>query len=266
MYNKKEVKLVKKVKRLIRRLGYGRWLHHFGPKTYEFYQHLMALLIRYYCQLSYRRVNKLLNLLGFVCPSKSALQYTAKKLSNQFWDKILELTAGDPYILAIDSTGFSLTNPSYHYLNRIDGKIPKIPVKLSVGFDTRKKKFRVAKIRIKPAHDIKDAQELIEKSMPKIAVADKAYGAEFLYKFADENNILLMVPKKKNVKRGFYRKKMLKQFRNRTYNRRQLVEAGFGSIKRKYGTSVSSKKEQTIKNEIYGKMACHNLFGIIKDF
>jgi len=264
---KKEVKLLKKVKRLIRRIGCGRWLHHFGPKTYEFYQHLMALLVRHYCQLSYRRVNKLLDLLGFICPSKSALQYTAKKISSIFWDRILALTSGDTYIVAIDSTGFSRSNPSYHYIKRIDGKTPKIPIKLSAGFDTRKKKFTAAKIRVLPAHDVRDAPKIIKESEPKIIVADKGYDSEKLYHFSYENGALFMAPIRKNVKRGRYRKKMHQEFRKRTYNRRQLVEAGFGSIKRKMGSSVSSKTVRTIRSEIYGRLVCHNVLGIlIRDF
>ena len=255
----KEEKLIKKVKRLLRRLGMPRWLHHFGPKTYEFYQHIVALLVRAFCRLSYRRTAELLDLLGKTCPSKSALQYTAKKLSSAFWQSLLRATCGDPYIVALDSTGLSRTNPSYHYLQRIDGKIPQKHVKLSCSLDTRNKKFCAAKIRVIPRHDSKDAKGLLEACLPKIAVADKAYNVESLYRFCEEEGILLMSPQKKNVKRGYARRKMQKLFRTRTYNRRQLVEAGFGSTKRKYGASVSSRTCRTIRSEVYSRLVCHNL-------
>ena len=258
---KKEVKLVKKVKRLLRRLGCPRWLHHFGPKTYEFYEHFCALLIRFFCRLSYRRIKHFCDLLGLRCPSKSALQYTAKKLDSAFWQRVLKATSGSHYLIAIDSTGLSRTTPSYHYLRRIDGKMPKIPIKLSTAFDTKKKKFCAAKIRVLPAHDIKDAKFLLCHSGPKIAVADKGYNAEHLFRFAAENNIRLMVPSKSNAKRGFYRKKAQKKFRLRTYHRRELVESSNSSIKRCYGGSVSSRKARTIRTEVYGRLACHNLFG-----
>lgn len=258
---KREVKLIKKVKRLLKRLGMPRWLHHFGPKTYEFYEHFYILLIKYYSKLSYRRVVKMMDMLGIKCPSKSALQYTAKKLSTTFWDKVLKLTCGDCYIVALDSTGLCRTNPSYHYLRRIDGKSPKIPIKLSVALDTKKKKFAAARIRVLPAHDGKDARKLLELSKPKIGVADKAYSIEKLYRFAENQGILLMIPKKKNVKRGHARNKMHKLFRKRTYNRRQLVEAGFSSYKRKYASSVSSKTARTIRSEVFGRLACHNILG-----
>ena len=257
---KKEERLVNKIKRLLRRLGCPRWLHRYGPKTYEFFDHLLALLLRAFCRLSYRRVKKLFNLLGMKCPSKSALQYTSAKLDSSFWQKVLKATSGNPYLVAIDSTGLSRTNPSYHYLKRIDGKMPKVPVKLSTAFDTRKKKFCAAKIRVLPAHDIKDAKFLLRNSNPKIAVADKGYSSEKLYEFADDQNILLMIPKKSNAKRGHYRKKMSKHFRIRTYHRRELVESSNSSIKRCYGSSVSSKAVRTIRTEVYARLACHNLF------
>ena len=257
----RENKLVKKVKCLLKRLGCPRWLHRFGPKTYEFYEHFCALLIKAFCKLSFRRVKQLCDLLGLRCPSKSALQYTAKKLSAFFWQKILKATSGNSYLVALDSTGLSRTNPSYHYLKRIDGKIPKIPIKLSIAFDTRKKKFCAAKVRVLPAHDLRDAEYLLQQSKPKISVADKGYNSEKLYEFAEGKGILLMIPKKNNAKRGHCRNKMHNLFRLRTYHRRELVESGNSSIKRKYGSSVNAKLVRTIRTEVYGRLACHNILG-----
>jgi len=258
---KKEKRLINKVKRLLRRLGCPRWLHHFGPKTYEFYEHFSALLIKAFCKLSFRRVKQLCDLLEMRCPSKSALQYTAKKLSALFWQKVLKATSYAPYLIALDSTGLSRTNPSYHYLKRIDGKLPKIPIKLSVAFDTRKKKFCAAKVRVLPAHDLRDAEYLLQQSKPKIAVADKGYSSEKLYRFSAQQNTLLMVPQKKNACHGLWRTKMKKKFKIRTYHRREIVEAANSSIKRKFGSSVSAKRVRTIRTEVYSRLACHNILG-----
>ena len=63
---RKENKFVNKVKCLLRRLKCPRWFHHFGPKKYEFYIHVVCLLIRHYCRLSYRRTVKLFNLFGLI--------------------------------------------------------------------------------------------------------------------------------------------------------------------------------------------------------
>lgn len=260
----KEVKLVKKVKRLLRRLGCPRWLHRFGPKTYEFREHLCALLMRAFCRLSYVRIKKLFDLLGIRCPSKSALQYTAAKLSAVFWQRVLKVTCGASYLVALDSTGLSRTNPSYHYLKRIDGKMPKIPVKLSAALNTQNKKFPVAKIRVLPAHDIRDAQHLLKHSNPKVAVADKAYDAEKLHRFCKEHGIRAHIPLRKKGKPKHncmsVRRKAAKKFKLRVYHRRELVESGFSSIKRKYGSSVASRSVRTIRTEVYGRLVCHNLF------
>jgi len=259
----KEVKLVKKVKRLLKRLACPRWLHHFGPKTYELYHHLVALLVRHYCKgLSYRRVVKLLRLFDIVCPSKSALQYTARRLPSALWQKALAVTAGTKHhIIAIDSTGLSRTSPSYHYLKRIDGKMPKIPVKMSCAIDTKTKKFCAVKTRVLPAHDIKDAPYLLDASRPDIGVLDKGYQAESLYKHAHQKGILLMIPQKKNVRRGFFRKQMQKLFRMRTYHRREMAETGVWAFKQKCGSSVSSKNVKTIRADVYGRCLCHNFLG-----
>jgi len=259
---KKQERLVNKVKRLLKRLGCPRWLHKYGPKKYEFLHHVQALLVRFYSRLSYRRVKKLFDLLDIKCPGKSALQEMAARLDTRFWNRILKATCPSSYIVAMDATCFSRSDPSYHYLRRIDGKIPRVPVKLNATFDTRHKKFVAGKVRVLPAHDLRDASDLLRQSNPKILVADKGYTSEKLHQQAHHQGVLLMVPIKKNIHRGFYRKKHAKLFRIQTYHRRELVESGFSSIKRKMGSSVSSRKARTIRSEVLGRLACHNIIGI----
>ena len=262
---KKEERLINKVKRLLRRLRVPRYLHRFGPKTYEFYEHLQALIIRAFCKLSYVRVKKLLDMLGIRCPSKSALHYTMQRVSSALWQKMLELTSGEMhYLIALDSTGFSRINPSYHYLRRINGSLPKIPVKLSCTFDTNKKKFCSAKISVLPRHDVKDAKNLLQKTNAKVIVADKAYDANWLHKYCNENNIIAHIPIREygKSKHNNYsaRRNAAKHFRLRTYHRRELIESGNSSLKRKYGSSVSSRSAQMIRAELYLRLNCHNLF------
>lgn len=268
---KKEIKLINKIKRLLRRLGCPRYLHHYGPKTYEFYQHMVALVVRWYCRLSYRRVVKLLDLLGMECPSKSALQYNSNKIKTAWWNKILELTSGNQHeIVAIDATGICRTNPSYHYLKRINSKPPKMFIKLSASLDVKNNKFCAAKIRVIPVHDIRDAKILIKRSKSKIIVADKGYDANWLHEYCFENNIQAHIPMRiygKSIHSMWSRRrKAAEMFDEEIYHRRELIESGFGSLKRVYGSSVNSKKASTIRSDIYGRMLCHNIFLKIIDF
>jgi len=89
----KKAKLINKVKRLLKRLGCPRWLHHFGPKKYEFWQHIAALLVKQECKLGYRRVSRLLDYLGFDVPTYSALAKMVKRIPLVLWQNILKLTA-----------------------------------------------------------------------------------------------------------------------------------------------------------------------------
>jgi hypothetical protein len=82
---------------------------------------------------------------------------------------------GNPYPVAIDNTGLSRTNPSYHYIRRINGSLPKILVKVSVNFDTAKKKFCAVNVHVLPRHDIKDAKSLLKNNKPKILIVKKDY-------------------------------------------------------------------------------------------
>ncbi len=140
---KTKTKLVHKVKRLIRRIGLPRWLHRFGPKKYEFWQHAIALIIKQECRLGYRRTSRLLNWLGFKTPSYSAIAKMSKRVPLSIWQKLLCATIGNKInLVAIDGTGMSRVLPSPYYFKRIDKPYPvEIPLKLSIAIDTRTKKI-----------------------------------------------------------------------------------------------------------------------------
>ena len=61
---RKETRLANKIKHLVKRAGVPRWLHHYGPKKYEFWNHALAYIVKQECKLGYRRVTRLLRGLG----------------------------------------------------------------------------------------------------------------------------------------------------------------------------------------------------------
>ena len=261
---KKEIKLVNKVKRLLRKIGCPRWLHHFGPKKYEFLDHCFALLCKQLWQLSYRRIASILTMLGIKCPSKSALQYNAKRIPFALWKNLLRATTQPIHIAAIDSTGMARNVVSYHYLWRIDRDKPSAkPLKLSLAVDTAKKTVTAARIKASFwSNDVKDMPYLINnmKHVPKVIVADKAYDSEKLHEYAYDRGIRTVIPLKKNAKRGFYRLKNAKSFKIRTYHRREIVESVISALKRKFGSYVRSRKIQTQRAEIFCRLILHNIF------
>ena len=256
----KEKKLLNKIELLLARANMPRWLHHFGPKKYEFYQHALCLLMKEACKLSFRRVSSILGKLGFDVPSYSALCKMRRRIPLLLWNRILQVTAKfNSNLVAVDSTGFNRTNSSFHYIRRIDRKVERY-VKLSVFFDTRRKKFLALRIRAKPRHDVMDIRHLLNqrKNMKKL-LGDSAYDAEFIHKLAYENHIITIIKPRKNVRRGTYRRSQVKHYSDRVYHRRPMVESGFSSLKRKYGSSVLAKSISAQRAEIYCKTIAYNL-------
>ena len=271
---KKETKLVNKVKRLIRKIGLPRWLHRYGPKKYEFLDHAIAYIIKQECKLGYRRVTRMLRWLGLKCPCPSALCTSFNKLSLQIWQLLLKATVNNKvHLVAIDGTGMSRPLPSPYYYKRIDEPYPiEIPLKLSLVVDTRTKKILGIRLRSKKAHDIRDAKYLIKRlpSKPNKIVADKAYDANWLHKYCYDLGIITIIPKRKFSSDCYYRKtaskRALENFNKKTYNRREIVEAIFSAIKRKFGASVSSVKFSAQRAEIYCRAITHNIFLFLFDF
>jgi len=259
---KKETKLIKKLNGLLKQLNQREYLHHFGPKKYKFVHHALALLMKESLKCFFRRVSHLLKLFEIRVPTYSALCKSRKRIPLQLWNSLLKLTAGSSSgFVAVDGTGFSITNPSYHYVKRINRREPvKRYNKLSALFDIVKKKFLALKIRIRPRHDMKDAKSLLRrvKGIRKL-FGDSAYDAESLHEYCYEEHIQTLIKPKKNVKRGWARKKQMKNYSDEEYHQRSLIESGFGSLKRKYGGSVLARKSHGVKTEIYCRGIAHNL-------
>jgi len=255
---------VHKVKRIIRRAGAPRWLHHFGPKRYALWQHLLGLLIKQECKLGYRRVSRLLNDLGHAIPTYSALAKMAKRIPPLLWQRLLAVTASKARIVALDGTGMCRPLPSPYYCYRIDKPYPvDIPLKASLAIDTRTKKVLAIRLRARKSHDIKDAPYLVRHMpyLPQKIVADSAYDSEKFYEFLWDKGIIPVIKVRKNAYRGYVRKKVRKLFRKRTYNRRSIVESVNFAMKKKFGASVSSIRIRMQRAEMYCRAIAHNTLG-----
>lgn len=259
---KKEFRIVKNIELLLKQLNCRSYLHHFGPKKYKLKHHLVALVLMQAFKLSLRRVEKLLEMFGIKVPTYSALAKSRKRIPTVIWYKLMVLTAGLKHKnVAIDGTGFSRTNPSHHYIKRIDAKEPvKNFAKLSMLYDVDNHKAIAFHIRDRRSNDMKDAKPLLRSyCRMQCLLADKAYDAEWLHQYCFERGVQTIIPKKKNIRRGFYRRKQMINYTEEKYHQRSNIESGFSAIKRKYGSSVFGKRLVSIKSEIYCKGICHNL-------
>ena len=260
---KQENKLINKVKCLLKKCKAPKYLHYFGPKIYELWQHVFALFVKAECQFSYRRTTKFLRILGFKVATKSTLQRYGNKLLLPFWQRLFQQTVSKVSdIVSVDGTGLERTKASEHYIRRIDAKRPFYKgyhLSFIVGEDSRILSLRLRK---KYTHDIVDIKYLAKRlsRKPKIIVMDKAYDSEKLHRYFASQNIWSIAPVKKNWRKGQLRKKLKNNFPTKIYHKRNMVESVFHAFKQKFGSSVSSKKIGPARTEIYCKTILHNLF------
>ena len=246
-----------KIKRFLKNSGYPKFLHKFGPKTYKLVDHISSLLVMPSCRLSLRRVKKYVE----NSPTYSALCKSRKRIPLKLFQKLLKITAGlSSGEVAVDGTGFSKTNPSFHYLRRIGNGNPKNYTKLSALLDLKTKKFLVMRIRTTPRHDMQDVRYLLKRvTGVKKFYADKGYDSEELHQSCYWSGIQTYIPQKRNVKHGWARKIQMKNWDKKEYNKRSNVESGFSAIKRKYGSETFAKRVEGQRVEIMCKGIAHNL-------
>jgi len=244
----KEEKLVDKIKHLLSSIGCPRWLHHYGPKKYELVHRIVALIVKQECKLSYRWVSRLFHSLGLKCPCYSALWHCMNRMPLKLWQRLLvAIHNSHSYIVAVDGTGMSRPLPGSYYYKRIDKPYPiDIPLKLSIAVDTKTRKIVALRLRVKKAHDMKDAEYLLKRCSTEWVVADKGYDAEKLHQYCNRLGIKCCIPIRNKGKPKFkkytLRRKNQKNLRPKRYHRREIVEAIIKAIKQKFGPSVSSIK------------------------
>jgi hypothetical protein len=220
---------------------------------------------------SLRRTQQLLFELGLPVPHWTTIQKAARRFTARVWNLLhrLSLLDVEPYLAAVDSTYYSLTNPSAHYMRRIERTHVSCPAKLSVLVDTRTGTCLACRFRARPAHDARDVPYLLRHAvaLPKKLVGDSAYDAEQnVFEPCHDRNIIAVVQPRKGWKQGFYRHKMRKHFDLRTYHRRPTVEGFFSRLKQRFGGNLRCRTARTQRAEVYARIILQNLSLLFKDF
>ena len=259
----KEKRLVNKIRRLIRQAGLPRFLHRFGPKKFLLWQLCLGLLIKEVFRLSYRRAMKFLDEFYGIKLHWTTLQKFRKRVPLAIWQSLLKFTINNPIaVAAIDGTSLQRSNPSMHYLKRIDRKNKiSVPIYLNVMVDVIRRKFVAIRHHATKCGEVPDAYYLYKQSPKEIglAIMDKLYDSEKLHRFLRERGTYSVIPVKKNWARGQYRKQLKECFDYCLYWQRNLIESLFSALKRLFGSNLRCLTARTQRAEIYMRLIAYNL-------
>jgi len=251
----------------------------FSNKIFTNVQHLFLLVAKEHSKYGYRMFveslydSKIPQYIGLrKIPHFTTLQKFAQRLEAKLLNKLIFLTRHlfkeHGTFFGIDSTGMSLDHASHHYCKRIKRKKPiKGFVKLNALSDLYNKIILVPKIRKKSRHDTIDFIPMFNKVKHldfDILVADKGYDSEKNNKTVFEagkdclislRNFDLPIWRTE----GRYRKKSKREWEPGLYRQRELTEAIFSSLKRKYGSKLKARKYKTQKIELLCKILSYNI-------
>ncbi len=183
------------------------------------------------------------------------------------WDKLAEASLGIKKceIASIDGTTLSRSNPSQHYLHRIDSlnKVDR-PIQQVLMIDVKRRKFLAWRIRAVPKGEKCDVPYLLRKSpaLPELALMDKGFDSEPLHEAMREKGVYSIAPVRKNCRRGKYRKQLRDCFDYCLYWQRNIVESLISAIKRLFGSHIRARSWRAQRAEIYARLISYNLRNI----
>src|SRR3989344_5851966 len=229
-----------------------------SKKMYGNFVHVFLLVLKQRLKVSYRRLALLaseFNLQRMLCikrvPHFTTIQKALQRLSKSLFEKLVRachsLLDMKGMLSAIDGTGFSNTNPSHYYMNRIDGVKVRNYTKTVLLADLDSKLI----LNVKSTSDYQNETlsfiplvgEL--KHALKCVLADKGYDSSRNRNYCDELGIGHHIHHRKFSKSrhqefGTPDRRALqnKNFDEHLYRRRALVESTISAIKRAYGSSA----------------------------
>lgn len=296
---KKETRLIKFVKRGIRIMKRARTPFRsskYSNHIYNNYVHLIFLSLRALSGMSYQVFIQWIENFGELLvilrikqfPHFTTLQKFAGRVPRRYLDILIVAATKGPelrtLVTGIDSTGFSLTNASRHYIMVLDryqrnGKRGRPPKKrkvrrylktLFIG-ETRTQKILAVGIRRGPDNDYKDfipaykKHSLLDRRPLKIIVADKGFDSEDNHRYArDELGAHSIIPARsynspEYTTRGRYRREMRAGYSKADYHQRCKMETINSVIKRRMGSSIRARYCRYQNIEMLFKALAYNL-------
>lgn len=205
-------------------------------------------------------------------PHFTTLQKFMQKIDKKIFEKMVracrKLLNLKDVIASIDGTGFSNTNPSHHFLKRVDGVKVKNFTKTVFLTDNKTKLVLNVRTHSDKKHETLDFIPLVKDLKDSLSrvLADKGYDSKKNREYCWGNNIEVHIPFRKysetrRQETGVPNKRKLQErkFDKSKYVYRNLVESVNSAIKRTLGSYVNSRKALNQQKQVTIKALTYNL-------
>jgi hypothetical protein len=262
-------KLINKVKHLCRRARLPRFLNKFGPKRHKMWQFYLCHIVYTTYAPSWRRAAGFMREFYGLNLHWTTWQKAIAKWAAWIWLALKRASAGQQVceIGAVDGTMLARSNPSQHYLHRID-RVEKVsrPVQAVVLVDVKRRKFLAWRIRARPRGEKCDVPYLVRSSPVMLdgLLMDKGFDSNPLHTWLREQGIWSVAPVRKNGKRGQYRRQLRDCFDWGLYWQRNLVESLIGAVKRLFGSHIRARTARMQRAELYSRFIAYNIEALFR--
>jgi transposase len=295
--------IIKVVMMALEGMGVPKYSSKKSKRMYSDHAKIALLVLRQYLNRSYESFSKDLGSMSGALreaavdkvPDPSTLSKFSARIDAEIIRKAIGNTAKivclPGIIAAVDSTGFSCSNASRHYVKRLkemsgnnDMRYSLANVrdysKMSLMIDTSSLMIMSADVCPSNMPDVKRLTYLVDDAKEtgfsvSYVVADKGYDSENAHRYIRENlrcETMIPIrrksePAKTGAKRtrteGFHRGLMKFNFNAEIYRKRSLVETVNSMIKRNMSDTVYGKNERTRCIEIVCRCVAHNVMRIM---
>jgi len=266
-------KLILRVKSAVKASRIPRSFSKKNNNVFSNEQHIIMQVLMQFEGKRFRDMPRFLELIAMELklsriPHFSTINKFSMRIKSVFIENLITklVKSNNQRIVAIDGTGFSLIKRSV-YFGTVVGEIKRF-IQYVASADTESKLITAISLKRKKRNENVAVPQLMRKTSKsgKVSVylGDKLYDSEKNHNLAEKYNARFIAPlKRENVpthrRRGVNRKKLSKNFPQKLYNKRSIIEGIFSVMKRKFGQIIYSKKYKTQKNEILFRTVAYNV-------
>ena len=262
---------IKLLRNNFRKQGLPQFWHKNSPHTYEVWQHgVMLVFCRRYCD-SYTEFvewipnTKLPDYLGLKnIPDEGTLCKEEKRLKS-FLEAIALLLIlhllPRRFLAGADMTGLQIKRRSAYYIKRILGTYSRRGF-ARLEFLVWKRYILGWEMRLLNKDELAMLKSLWKKlkKRPSTLVYDKKGDCEEHHEWLEEQGIRSIAPVRMGARRGRIRRKLMKKFPQKTYNKRNRNENVNFVFKNRYGDSLNAYTLIGRRAAVATKIVAYNLW------